>query len=187
VIRSWDFGYHCPACLFLQVDADGRVLVLREVVGKEEMLLDFAGRVLVVSQQEFEEDTLFEDVCDPAGAQRSDKSTQTSIEILNSLGIYPYYDRMSIKDGLELIRMKLSARIAGVPGLQVDRSCLKLIEAFEGGYRYGPSGGEAPLQEHPYEDVMDCLRYAVMHKCGLLIRNPKKPRPYRPKNPYTGY
>jgi hypothetical protein len=83
--------------------------------------------------------------------------------------------------------MKLSARISGVPGLRVDRSCQKLIEAFEGGYRYTPSGGESPLQEHPYEDVMDCLRYAVMHKCGVLSRNVKKPKTYRPHNPYTGY
>lgn len=186
IVRSWDFGYHCPACLFIQLDSDGQVLVLREVVGQEDMLLDFAQRVLALSREEFPK-ALFEDVCDPAGSQRSDKSTQTNIDILNSLGVYPYYDRMSIKDGLELIRMKLSARISGVPGLRVDRRCLRLIEAFEGGYRYAPSGGEAPLQEHPYEDVMDCLRYAVMHKCGVLSRNVKKPKTYRPQNPYTGY
>lgn len=185
VIRSWDFGYHCPACLFIQIDADDRLLVLREVVGDADLLVDFAGRVLALSQDSFP-NACFEDVCDPAGAQRSDKSAQTCIEILNSLGIYPAHDRSLIQDGLELIRMKLSANTGERPDLIVDKRCVKLIEAFEGGYRYIP-GKETPLQEHPYEDVMDCLRYAVMYKCGIRSRNPRKPKPYRPQNHYTGY
>ncbi len=201
VVRSWDFGYHCPACLFIQMDADGWLLVLHEEVGQEDLLLDFAKRVLTASEQMFPPDLfpreLFEDICDPAGAQRSDKSTQTSIEILNSLKVYPYHDRTRIKDGLELIRMKLSERLGGQsdlsgrPGLLVDFRCEKLIEAFEGGYRYAQNGIELPLQEHPYEDVMDCLRYAVMAKCdigGTGAQNRRKSSSvHRPRNHYTGY
>jgi len=279
VIRSWDFGYHCPACVFLQIDADGRVLVLDELVGSEDLLIDFAARVLEKSRQRFPEAT-FEDICDPAGAQRSDKSNQSSIEILNTLKIYPHFDRSGIMDGVELIRMKLSERVpapdafgqpqswpqyqsksisqpqsasrpeaqaectgptglpaqvagepqdlsghlpasvpgvsglrpgepaglpghlpgslpgmsglrsgepAGLPGLVIDPRCLQLIAAFEGGYRYAKPDSEMPLQEHPYEDVMDCLRYAVMVKCGLLQKQLRKPRAYRPRNRYTGY
>ncbi len=186
VVRSWDFGYHCPACVFLQLDLDGRVLVLRELVGQQDLLVEFAGRVLALCAEAFPE-AQFEDVCDPAGAQRSDKSTQTCIEILNSLGVYPYFDRTGIRDGIELIRMKLSERVQERPGLVVDRRCEQLIAAFEGGYRFPPSGGELPLQEHPYEDVMDCLRYAVMAKCNITTRKPRKSRPYRPQNRYTGY
>lgn len=186
IVRSWDFGYHCPACLFVQLDEDNRLLVLREVVGHEELLLDFARRVLEVSAQAFGE-AEFEDICDPAGAQRSDKSTQTSIEMLNSLGVFPAHDRSAIQDGIELIRMKLAETIREKPGLLVDTRCRHLIDSFEGGYRYGASGGEAPIQEHPYEDVTDCLRYAVMAKCGLMVRNARKPKPFRPQNRYTGY
>jgi len=200
LVRSWDFGYHCPACLFLQFDPDGRVLVLFEIVGREEMLLDFAQRVLTATRERFPQAEI-EDICDPAGAQRSDKSTRTSIEILNTLGVYPYFDRTGIRDGIELIRMKLSERTPQVinantqeqagestrPGLVVNQSCINLIEAFEGGYRYPGTGGELPLQEHPYEDVMDCLRYAVMLKCGILQKNSRKPRRYQSQNRYTGY
>jgi hypothetical protein len=187
VVRSWDFGYHYPACVFLQLDPDGRVLVLREIVGQQDLLVEFARRVLALCQAHFPEGAQFEDVCDPAGAQRSDKSTQTCIEILNSLGVYPYFDRTGIRDGIELIRMKLSDRVLERPGLVVDRGCQQLIAAFEGGYRFGPSGGELPLQEHPYEDVMDCLRYAVMAKCSISSKKPPKPKSYRPQNWYTGY
>lgn len=204
IIRSWDFGYHCPACLFLQLDDDGRLLVLHEEVGDKDLLINFAQRVQAVSegfaqQVRYEPDECFDesfnrnpfdDICDPAGAQKSDKNQQTSIEILNSLGIYPHYDRSGIKDGLELIRMKIAERIPapdGRPGLLVDPSCVKLIEAFEGGYRYGGRREEVPLQEHPYEDVMDCLRYAIMYKCSIGLKAPKKSRNYRPQNRYTGY
>ncbi len=186
IIRSWDFGYHCPACLFIQVDGDDAIRVLHEEVGHQDLLSDFARRVLQAGERLFP-GFAFEDVCDPAGAQRSDKSTQTSIEILNSLGVYPYYDRAAIKDGIELIRMKLSETVEGVPGLRVDPRCEKLIEAFEGGYRYPGPDSDVPVQEHPYEDVMDCLRYAVMHKCHLGVRNPRAPRPYRAQNRHTGY
>lgn len=187
LIRSWDFGFHCPACLFLAFDSEDRLLVLREVVGKEELLTDFAARVVALTQAEYGQVPV-EDICDPAGAQRSDKSLQTSIEILNSLNVFPFFDRASIKDGLELIRVRLSQSNGGQAALRVDQRCLNLIEAFEGGYRYGPSGSEMPLQEHPYEDVMDCLRYAVMQKCRLPANKPVKPsRPYRPANRYTGY
>jgi hypothetical protein len=195
IIRSWDFGYHCPACLFLQIDADGRVLVLHEVVGSADLLTDFAKRVQEAGRERFPR-AEFEDICDPAGSQKSDKSTRTSIEILNTLGIYPYFDRSGILDGIELIRLKLApvempdefGQISlGGPGLLIDRRCLHLIAAFEGGYRYAKPEAEMPHQEHPYEDVMDCLRYAVMAKCGLLHKNPRKPKPYRPGNRYTGY
>lgn len=186
IIRSWDFGYHCPACVFIQLDSEDRLLVLHEEVGQESLLLDFARHVQTVCDARFP-GAVFEDICDPAGAQRSDKSTKTSIEILNSLGIYPDYQRNGIQDGIELIRMKLSARIQDRPGLLVDKRCSKLIEAFEGGYRYTSEQSELPFQEHPYEDVMDCLRYAIMAKCSVLTRNTKKPRSYRPQNRYTGY
>lgn len=186
VIRSWDFGYHCPACLFFQLDSDDCLLVLHEEVGKEDLLLDFAQRVQQVSAEYFQ-NAIFEDICDPAGAQRSDKSAKTSIEILHSLGIYPDYSRSAIQDGIELVRMKLSARINDKPGLMIDRRCVKLIEALEGGYRYTSEQSELPFQEHPHEDVVDCLRYAVMAKCGVLIRNTRSPKRRQPQNRYTGY
>lgn len=188
VIRSWDFGYHCPACLFLQVTPDHQIRVLAEVIGQETLLIDFAQQVIALSGQQFP-DCRFEDVCDPAGAQKSDKNLHTCIEILNSLNIYPWHERSAIRDGIELIRMKLTERQADTPGLLVDRGCHKLIDAFEFGYRYTDSNSESPYQEHPYEDVMDCLRYALIAK-GRVSRVPspgKRFRAYQPQNRYTGY
>ncbi|MDX2083832.1 MAG: hypothetical protein SFZ03_00385 [Candidatus Melainabacteria bacterium] len=187
MIRSWDFGFHCPACVLIQLDAHDRVQVLLEVVGNRERLVPFAQRVLALCAERFP-GAMFEDVCDPAGTQQSDKSDHTSIELLNSLEVYPFYQRSRLLHGIELIRLKLAENIDGVAGLRVDRRCAKLIEALEGGYRYGPNQSELPLEEHPYEDMVDCLRYAVAYKCQIPSRKPlTKPRTYQPVNRYTGY
>lgn len=192
ILRVWDFGYHCPACLLIQKDDHGRVLVLKEVLGHQVLLIDFARQVLDICEAVYPshfEAGAFEDLCDPAGAQRSDKHIKTSIEILNSLKIYPFYQRVGIRDGIERIRMKLkNNELTNTSDLLIDfEACPKLIEAFDGGYRYPGNGSELPVEEHPYEDVMDCLRYAVTYLCPVSKPNSKKPVDYRPDNPYTGY
>ncbi len=187
ILRSWDFGFHFPACVFVQIDDYDRVLVLHEMVGHQELLKHFAERVLKVSDSLFPEFE-FEDICDPAGSQRSDKSDKTSIDILNNLGVYPFFQRSLIISGIERIRMKLAAETEGIPTLLIHHRCRHLIDAFEGGYRYASTDHELPYQEHPYEDVMDCLRYAVVYKCGIAsAKTPKASRKYRPIDPYTGY
>ncbi|MEB3206243.1 MAG: hypothetical protein VKK59_02695 [Vampirovibrionales bacterium] len=194
VIRSWDFGFQCPACLFIQINDDGGWRVIREVVGNKTLLVDFAKRVLAESAALFE-GCQFEDICDPAGAQRSDKSDQSSIEILNTLGIYPFYQfegaARRIAPGIELVRMKLAEVLPdGSPGLCVDERCKQTISALEGGYRYASPHHELPLEEHPYEDVMDCLRYAICHKLSprsVLKGSSQSPRHRARYQPYRGY
>lgn len=221
IIRSWDFGYHCPACLVLQLDSFDRIVVLKEFVGSQIQLTDFAKGVLQYCETALKGFD-FEDLCDPAGAQKSDKSTQTSIEILQTLGIFPYYNRSAILDGIQLIRHKLTQQLSvshhdevleqtynsdnlnnpdppanshqpmSQPMMMIHQDCTNLIEAFQGGYRYSNPQSEKPLEVHPYEDVMDCLRYAVVHKCGLPVNyNNRQPSRHRYRqhnqNPYTGY
>src|SRR3990167_2365780 len=42
VYRFWDFGWHTPACLFAQIDGQGRLCFLKEVVGAKQKAVDFA-------------------------------------------------------------------------------------------------------------------------------------------------
>jgi hypothetical protein len=200
VVRVWDFGYHCPACVHLQVDDKGRLLVLSEVVGERESLKQFAQRVKDHGQLHYPS-ARFTDYCDPAGAQRSDKSDHTSIELLNGLGVYPQWQRSGIQEGLERIRHLLVERRDEQPALWVDPDhCPLLVEAFEGGYRYRSGRSEAqpsdlPYEEHPYEDVMDCLRYGVMahgplFEPGHRLNRRHKARDYRQNrgyDPFTRY
>ncbi|MBK8191268.1 MAG: hypothetical protein IPK79_12560 [Vampirovibrionales bacterium] len=194
ILRSWDFGYRCPACVFTQLDDHDRLRVLHEVVGQDELLLDFIARVREEGRQRFP-DADYEDVCDPAGVQRSDKSACTSVEILQSQGVFPFFHPSDVAGGIERIRTQLAETIDGQPALMIARRCRKLIAAMEGGYRFRSPERDDPAQEHPHEDVVDCLRYAVSYKCRLRpsedearrrrhrVRLPDR----RPRNPYTGY
>lgn len=206
LIRVWDFGYHCPCCLFFQIEKvreHEQVRVLKEVVGEKTTLKTFAQMVLDITQRDFP-DLDVEDLCDPAGAQKTDKSEYTSVDILNSLGIFPFYQRSRILQGLEMLRLKLlplehplqenlseteDALVKPTPGLVVDSCCHHLIEAFQGGYRYISDQQELPYEEHPFEDVMDCLRYGVVAKCNIQGGHFKRPRlrVRRGQSRYTGY
>lgn len=190
LVRSWDFGYHCPACVVVQLDDQDNIRVLDEIVGHQTLLVDFAQTVLRRTEERFE-GADWVDICDPAGSQKTDKADKTSIELLNSLGVYPFYERSRILRGIELIRMKLAQQEGGTLGLLVHSRCQNVIDAFEGGYAYAREGDELPREIHPYEDVMDCLRYAVVHLCPIKSQcdqRRRRPQQYhRPQNPYTGY
>src|SRR3990167_5193916 len=42
VFRAWDFGWWSPCCLFAQIDAKGRLCLIRELVGARQTTADFA-------------------------------------------------------------------------------------------------------------------------------------------------
>lgn len=171
LVRVWDFGYLCPACVFFQIDEQDRLLVLREVLGSRQTLASFAKMVLKITQENYDQANqyqLIEDYCDPAGQQHNEHTAQTSVDILNSLGIYPQFQRSGVLEGIERVRYLLEDKRGETPAVLIDpQNCPITIEALEGGYRYQPSNPEIPLEEHPYEDVMDCLRYAVVAKMPL--------------------
>lgn len=166
VIRSWDFGYHCPAVLFCQIDPFGRLLVLHEIVGERVQFKTFVERVQAESMERFP-GAIFEDYADPAGNQKSDKSELTNIEILNRMGIVCAVQTHTVFDEVEVLRQAMSQEIGERPGLLVNETCKHTISALEGGYRYR-QGSDRILEEHPYEDVVDCLRYVAAHKLDLL-------------------
>jgi hypothetical protein len=179
LFRVWDFGFHCPAVLFCQIDTLGRLLVLREEVGHQEVLRPFAQRVLGITETEFAITGSVSDFCDPAGHQHQNLLEYSSVELLNKLGIYPTGVRTPVREGLEKIRHLLiewrSDPVSdpiGSPALLINPTqCPQLCTALMGAYRFRehPNGSpmEIPLEEHPFEDVVDCLRYAVWEK-GII-------------------
>lgn len=216
IMRVWDFGYICPAVLFMQVDVYGRVMVLREVVGHRQVLSKFAQQVLEVGRQHFGEHQVYQDYCDPAGKQHNDKTEVTSMEILNQLGIYPEGVTCGVMEGImkvhqlmveeRLVPLRMNAEskailstTAGSPeqvalkatleaqhGLPVvveggkvhlvdtaflvdAHACPTLVRALEEGYRFRGPNSEVPHEEHPFEDVADCLRYGVWAGVKLLV------------------
>lgn len=101
--------------------------------------------------------------CDPAGHQKTDKADFTSVEVLNSLGVYPTSKPSNIAEKLEIVRQRLLMRNDGRVGMFVHPDCTRLINGFKGGYRY-PEEKEGVTQEQPlkdnyYDNIMDSLQY----------------------------
>ncbi|XVJ52099.1 MAG: hypothetical protein HEQ32_08525 [Vampirovibrio sp.] len=201
VHRIWDFGYHAPAVLAMQRDVWGRIVILKEWVGERVVLRHFATQVLKDCDALFGEGARFKDFCDPAGHQHNDKSEHTSIEVLEALGVYPTGVRCGINESIDKVRHLmieerdvlptassggatvegLEASTSRVPALPLvmktpaflvdDTACPILVHALEGGYRYKSADSEELAQEHPYEDVADCLRYGVWILGKLLMES----------------
>ncbi len=159
VYRGWDFGYHHPAVVTAFMNESDQMCVRTEVLGANEGIKDFALRVKQICQSKFP-NAQWLDSCDPAGHQRTDKAEFTSVQVLNSLGIYPTSKASNINEGLEIIRQRLLRRNDGKYGMLFHPDCKILIDAFKGGYRYperkeGVAEQEMPLKDGFYDHL--CL------------------------------
>lgn len=190
LVLGWDYGFIHPNCIITQLDVKGRLLILRNVFGENQLIDEFAGDVKVVLNQFFPGYAVR---CfgDPAGNQESDKSKYTSVQILAKNGFYVgskpsntsttnYDARQAIIDG------KLKQLIQGVPALVIDDnvSTQVVIEALEGGYRYpdpNKYGGvkEKPARDGYYEHVMNSLEYIAVNMFTPIPRMVRRTRKTR--------
>lgn len=178
VYRAWDYGYHHPCCVFAQkVPETGQLAVLAALMGEDTQIRDFAKQVLTYQADRFPKAD-YQDVCDAAGNHKSDKSELTSVEILNSLGIYPAWMNEGITPGIDLIRDLLLMH-KGLPRLIFADSndCSLMVDMMAGGYRYPLVQGDMaekplPLKDGYYEHTADCLRYLVTWLYWVVM--PKK-------------
>lgn len=158
--RIWDFGLN-PAVLFFANTAYGPRL-LRELVPDDKPTTNKLVTLVEYFSQKHFSGFKFDDACDVAGNQTNRQTNKTDIEILNEAGIYPYSDKVPIEDGITAVQSLLDRP----DGLIIDSSCYNTIEAFEGGYyrkedKTGENKEMPPVEIHPYEDVMDCVRYHI--------------------------
>ena len=175
--RGWDFGYHHPACIWLQVTDDDRLHILGEYLGTEVTLQNFAEEVLALSKKNFPGYD-FKDAGDPAVRARSDKSERTSADILRYMGVRIQSRPMLIKDGINLIRSLCTVRADGFVKMKVDEKCGLLLEGFLGGYQRDEQ--DDPIKDNYYEHLFDALRYAV-----TIIFDPRSQKQIRPQYAYA--
>lgn len=176
--RAWDFGWHTPVCLVGQSDGKDRLLIGREIVGREQTTFDFAKDVVRRCAEWYPYSAAgYEDFCDPAGQQvksiENERNERRDIDILVGLGIHPRYEwGWSRKDGRTLVHRLLSLRTDHTPGLYVDAErCPLTAQAFLGRYVYpqtrdGKTAEDPDDKTHPWADVMAAVRYLVtgLHK-----------------------
>jgi hypothetical protein len=58
--------------------------------------------------------------------------------------------------------------------IQINKACVVLIEALEGGYKYSKNNktgktGDKPIKDKYYDDIADAWRYGVENFCRFGI------------------
>lgn len=176
LVRGWDFGYNHPVCIFAQIKRK-QLRIIGEVLGDQIYLDKFVEQKVMPYQQ-----LLFHtlklkplDFCDPRGSDESDKG-MTSIQILNSFGIYPVYRRTFIEEGLKVINnfMDTIDEETGEPNYLIHPRCKNLIEGNNGGY-HRVAGEDKPNKDNIYDNAQDGKRYLAIHlaqraKIALLTK-----------------
>ena len=161
--RSLDFGFSNPfACLFIQMDDEGRVYVIDEHVKSRTTLAEHARLLLAQYPQK-----VTATYCDPAGKCRHEITGTAITQELAALGIPTQSCVSRVLDGVERMRQYLSPA-AGGSKLFVSSRCEQLIRAF-GSLRYERKEGrlsEQPKKDGVHDHVMDALRYFFVNRFG---------------------
>jgi len=214
VYRIWDFGC-VNATLFGQIDRYNRRRLLHEVVLGT--LADGSNTPEQINVVEAESERLFRaaefiDICDPAGSYKDQRTgfeeKRTDVEQMEKRGIHPQYERiisMPTKNRKErarnLFSYDLERFISGEAAFmlyaneQGTKGCPRTLEALQGGYRRKKDARgnfrDEILEEHPFEDVMDCLLYWYLETNDTGEQEDlskfKPVMPNRSSDPYTGY
>lgn len=182
LLIGWDFGFHFPAVLITQTDLRDRWLWLREIQGRDIIIDKFADHVI-------EQINLLYSGCrcihmgDPASRQRSDKTEQTSADILRSKGINLISRFSTYRQRKEIIEGKLTRLSGDRPTLMLDRRYCKIAtDGFLGGYHY-PTKKEAqqfegkfemPFKDGFYEHIMNAGEYIAVNTFSVTAPTDKQ-------------
>lgn len=201
LVRCWDFGFNHPAVSFMQLDPNtGRLIILREFLGRQQKLQDHEGKRGVVSiVNEITKEIVGEghpvfDYGDPHGADEKDTGV-SSVEYLRiHHGIHVIYRRERIRTGLDELQHKVSnfARLdhtkadsPEAPLLLVDPSCQWIIQALEGAYERDEDG--LPIKDGKFDHLVDTIRYGLVNTMNARLKLQHTTRKYKPRNIITGY
>jgi hypothetical protein len=165
IYRVWDIGQY-PAVLFF-FKHEGISYLFEEFVPEDKPnTYRLAERILEHCKQPKYNGYIFQDIADIAVKQGKNSQKelpihQSDLGILSmEYGIYPLMDLVHVRPSITKVQGMFKRG-----ELIIDSSCIKSIDAVTQGYCWDrPLGKELernPKQVHPYEDIVDCIRYYV--------------------------
>ena len=125
--------------------------------------------------------------CDPAGHQQSetiaDKSQNTSIKILNAVGIYPNSKKFGVPESTEILETAFSLVLPdGKPAIEIDPSCEYMIGVCSGGLHYPDKGREGYYEKDGHWDHGgDMIRMMIANLFSYLALAQETNQPQRKK------
>lgn len=154
-----------PGVVFTQEDADGRILVLDELVPREAEVwdaLEISTRINRVLKSARYRDLPASGTCDPTNSNRSGAdASRTWLSIVRSKTGIPWREAPT---NSPILRVgSVNSLLVRDGGLLVSPVCEILIDGFNFGYRLAENdGAEMPLKDKNYSGVHDALQYACL-------------------------
>ena len=198
LIIGQDFGRD-PCSIICQLDHQGRLLVLQEVIAEDiglELHIDKALRPALFHERYLGRAIAM--VGDPAGVSKSSIYEETTFDVLKRLGFQAFpAPTNDIDPRLRAVEAFLLGQRNGGPAMLIDRDrCPVLIRALAGGYRYAKTrnGVRKPLPDkNEYSHIMDALQYACLAAHGgmagyfarMMAHRPRSTKPKMPVGAWT--
>lgn len=176
LVRGWDFGL-TPACVFLQIDPKGRVIVLDEITSEDMSIDRFSDVVITHTKMNYPGYTV-QDWGDPAGTGRSQTDERSCFDILWAKGIRIEGGKQDLTMRVESVKKALNTMIEGKPGFLIHPKCKMLRKGFMGHYSYRKLrvSGSDKYSEKPdkneYSHIHDALQYPLTVLYGASLIDP---------------
>jgi len=165
IARNWDtyrcidFGYHSPACAWLQVSPKGQWFVVGELVPHDLTTDEFAQAILAEEQGFGLVRPLRGTYVDPAGRSVNAHTSESEVKVFARRGIRCRSRASGVREGCVLLMDALAH--PELP-LVVSSRCAWTIEALSS-VAPDPHQGERYDERSPYTHILDALRYFAVN------------------------
>jgi len=167
LIIGMDFGL-TPACTINQVDPRGRLLTFGEITSTNMGIYRFINEKLKPMLAERFGGLPVIVVGDPAGKQRAQTDERTVFDVIEEAGFKAQpAPSNNITRRILAVEMYLSQVVDGTPAHLIDPSCVNLIMALSGGYRYRmKKSGE--MEDTPEKNEASHLIDSHQYACSYV-------------------
>jgi len=183
LLVSADFGL-TPAAVIAQRLADGRWLILDELVLDDIGIVRFAEQLKSYITRNYANFLIAGAWGDPAGTQRAFSDERTALEIMTRYTGWRWRPAPtnSTEMRLEVVRNTLNRMVDGKPGILISSRCRMLRKGFGGGYcrKFIKSSGGTQTHEEPvkneYSHPHDALQYLLLGggESVVILRGTRK-------------
>lgn len=161
--RGWDNTGNQPACVVVQISGRDKAQVLKEFVTDRMGIVDFTQWVQVECNMLYP-GCEFIDYGDPAGESKQSNPIGgliSNADMMRAEGVIVVPSEQNFDARVESVQKQI--RIEN--GLEIDPSCVRLINGFLAGYHFEQIGGTGIYKDYPsknkYSHVHDALQYVM--------------------------
>jgi hypothetical protein len=164
-VRAVDFGYHHPACVWVQLSPEGQPFVVAELVPADLTTEEFVRAIL---SQESAWRLATEPQAtygDPAGRSTNVQTAESEVEVLRRLGLNFVSKPSGVRDGCVRIMDMLAET---EQPLVISTACPWTIEALSS---VAPDRQRPDVYDErsPYTHVLDALRYWAVNRGDVSV------------------